>query len=233
MSVAVHRCVVLLSGGIDSATSLAVARREGFLPHALCLDYGQRHRCEIDSARKLAESGSAAECRVVRVDLRAIGGSALTGEIEVPKSRSESSLSAEVPVTYVPARNMVFLSIAAGFAETIGAADIFIGANAVDYSGYPDCRPEFLRAFERCAGVATKAGLNGRGPRVHAPLLTLTKDEIIGLARRLGVDLAQTHSCYDPDAEGRACAQCDSCVIRRRGFERAGIQDPTRYAGGG
>lgn len=225
-----RRAVVLLSGGLDSATVLAIARSEGFLCSCLLVDYGQRHRVELERARVVARAQGVQDVRVVQVDLRAIGGSALTAEIDVPKDRAESERGTGIPVTYVPARNTLFLALALGLAETLGATDLFIGVNAVDYSGYPDCRPEFIRAFEALANLATRAGVEGARFRVHAPLSGLRKAEIIQTGARLGVDYALTHSCYDPDGEGRACGRCDSCLIRREGFRAAGVPDPTVYA---
>jgi 7-cyano-7-deazaguanine synthase len=224
------RAVVLLSGGLDSATTLAVARSEGFEVYALSVDYGQRHRRELDCAAAQARLQGATEHRVVRLDLRAVGGSALTDAIDVPKDRSHEAIGHGVPVTYVPARNTVLLGLCLGYSEVVGAFDLFIGANAIDYSGYPDCRPEFLQAFERLANLATKAATEGQGTfRVHAPLLSLTKADIIRLGSKLGVDYGQTLSCYDPDAQGRACGRCDSCQLRRKGFAEAGLTDPVRY----
>jgi 7-cyano-7-deazaguanine synthase len=224
------RAVVLLSGGLDSATTLALARQQDFEVFALSVDYGQRHRMELERAGALAKSLGAARHTVVAVDLRAIGGSALTDELEVPKSRPYAAIAEGIPQTYVPARNTVLLSLALGHAEVVGAFDLFIGANAIDYSGYPDCRPEYLAQFERLANLATKAGVEGSGIfRVHAPLLRLTKAEIIRTAAQLGVDLARTLSCYDPDAKGRACGQCDSCRLRLKGFQEAGLVDPAIY----
>jgi 7-cyano-7-deazaguanine synthase len=224
------RAVILLSGGLDSATTLAVARSEGFGLFALSIDYGQRHRIELQAARKVGASLGVERHAVVAVDLRAIGGSALTDQIDVPKDRPIATLSEGIPATYVPARNTVFLSLALGYAEVVGAFDIFLGANAVDYSGYPDCRPEYLAEFERLANLATKAGVEGKGRfRIHAPLLQLTKAEIIRKGSGLGVDYSLTLSCYDPDGDGRACGRCDSCQLRRKGFTEAGIADPTRY----
>lgn len=224
-----RRAVVLLSGGLDSATTLACARTE-FHCYALAFDYGQRHRIELDAARRVAQDMGAMEFRIVRLDLRAIGGSALTANLDVPKGRSLEVIGQGIPITYVPARNSVFLAIALGYAEVIGAWDIFFGANVLDYSGYPDCRPAFLQAFERLANVATKAATEGKGTfQVHAPLLHLTKAEIICLGTELGVNYSLTHSCYDPDTAGRACGACDSCVLRRKGFAEAGIPDPTIY----
>ncbi len=226
------KAVVLLSGGLDSTTCLAMARAEGFEPVCLAVAYGQRHAVELERARRVAESLGVKDFRVVSVDLRQVGGSALTAEIEVPKNRPESELSEGIPVTYVPARNALFLSLALGLAEVVGASDLYIGVNAVDYSGYPDCRPEFIESFERMANLATKAGVEGTRFRVHAPLSGMTKADIIRAGVKLGVDYSMTHSCYDPDPQGRACGRCDSCVLRRRGFEQAGVADPTPYAEG-
>ncbi len=225
-----RKAVVLLSGGLDSATCLAIARSQGFAPVCLAIGYGQRHSVELEKARQVALAGGAEDFRVVSVDLRAIGGSALTDEIAVPKSRSDAEISSGIPPTYVPARNTVFLALALGLAEVIGARDIFIGVNAVDYSGYPDCRPEFIRAFEALANLATRAGVEGARFAVHAPLSGLSKAEIIREGMRLGVDYRITHSCYDPAPDGGACGQCDSCLLRRRGFEQAGVADPTLYS---
>ena len=222
--------VVLVSGGLDSATTLAVAKRDGFMPYALSFDYGQRHRFELEAAAAVCEHVGVAEHQTIRLDLRQIGGSALTDDIDVPRDRDEAAMAAEIPVTYVPARNTIFLAIAMGWAETLDASDLFAGVNAVDYSGYPDCRPEFIAAFERTASLATKSGVEGTAWRVHTPLINLTKAEIIRLGVDLGVDLALTHSCYDPDVDGRACGRCDSCHLRRAGFRDAGVPDPTRYA---
>jgi 7-cyano-7-deazaguanine synthase len=224
------RAVVLLSGGLDSATCLAWARAQGFECATLAVDYGQRHRVELAAARRVALGLGVADHREVRVDLRAIGGSALTADLEVPRDRDERAMAAGIPVTYVPARNTVLLALALGLAETIGAADLVAGMNAIDYSGYPDCRPEFVRAFEALAGVATRAGVEGARFRVHAPLLTLDKAGIIRLGVSLGVDYALTHSCYDPAPDGAACGRCDACRLRARGFREAGVPDPTRYA---
>jgi len=218
--------VCLLSGGLDSATALAVARRDGYRCHALSFDYGQRHRAELDAAARVAASLDAAEHRVVTIDLRAFGGSALTDEIAVPKG----GVGSGIPVTYVPARNTIFLSFALAWAEVLASSDVFIGVNAIDYSGYPDCRPEFIEAFERTANLATKAGVEGRTHlKIHAPLIRLSKCEIIRLGAALGVDFGLTHSCYDPDARGRACGACDSCRLRRKGFAEAGMADPLEY----
>lgn len=227
-------CVLLLSGGLDSTTLLALVSRDGWRVHALTMHYGQRHAAEVAAARRIAAHYAVARHVVTEIDLRAFGGSALTDDIAVPKSRSDAELGHGIPVTYVPARNTVFLSFALAWAETLGARDLFIGVNAVDYSGYPDCRPEFIRAFEATANLATKAGVEGGDGgrfRVHAPLIDLSKRGIIELGARLGVDFSATSSCYDPAADGAACGACDACVLRRRGFADAGVPDPTRYAG--
>jgi len=225
------RAVALASGGLDSSTVMAIAKREGFDVYALSFDYGQRHRCELEAARRVAQSLGVERHVIARIDLRTFGGSALTADIQVPKHRDPARIPGEIPVTYVPARNTIFLSLALGWCEVLQAQDIFIGVNAVDYSGYPDCRPEFLEAFERLANVATKAGVEGASRyRIHAPLLHMSKAQIIQTGSAAGVDFSLTHSCYDPDPEGLACGACDSCVLRRRGFEDAGIPDPTRYA---
>lgn len=224
------KAVVLLSGGLDSTTALAVARAQGFECFALSVDYGQRHRVELERAATVAKALGAVEHRTVTIDLRQIGGSALTANIDVPKDRSADDMGNGVPVTYVPARNTILLGLALGYAEVVGAFDIFIGANVLDYSGYPDCRPEFLGAFEGLANLATKAGTEGAGRfRVHSPLLKMTKAEIIREGVKLGVDYALTLSCYDPDATGRACGRCDSCQLRKKGFAEAGVPDPTPY----
>jgi len=228
----VKRAVVLLSGGLDSTTCLAVARHEGLEAHALSVDYGQRHQAELRQARLVAEALGAAEHRVVRVDLSAFGGSALTdAAIAVPKGRSQEAMSADIPVTYVPARNTVMLALALAYAEVTGAEQIFVGVNAIDYSGYPDCRPGFLEAFERLARLATKAGVGGRPLRIRAPLLRLSKAGIVRLGTRLGAPYHLTLSCYDP-VRGRACGRCDACSLRRKGFLEAGAPDPTRYVRG-
>jgi 7-cyano-7-deazaguanine synthase len=219
--------VVLLSGGLDSATTLAISAREGFAPHALSFDYGQRHKLELEAAKRIATSLGAREHRIAAIDLRVFGGSALTGDIAVPKGREAKD---EIPVTYVPARNTIFLSYALAWCEVLGAADIFIGANAIDYSGYPDCRPGFISAFEKLAGVATKAGVEGTRFRIHAPLISMSKADIIRKGTELGVDFSLTHSCYDPTADGLACGECDSCRIRLQGFREAGLADPIHYA---
>jgi 7-cyano-7-deazaguanine synthase len=225
------RAVVLLSGGLDSATALAVAQRDGFRCHALTITYGQRHATEVEAARRIAQAMEAAEHRIVPLDLRSFGGSALTADLDVPKDRSEDQMSAGIPVTYVPARNTIFLALALGWAEVLRSFDIYIGVNAIDYSGYPDCRPEFISAFEELANFATKAGIERRGRfRIHAPLVQMAKADIIRLGAALGVDYRLTHSCYDPAADGAACGRCDSCRLRRAGFEAAGVPDPTRHA---
>ena len=222
--------MVLLSGGLDSTTCLALARAQGFEPVCLCIDYGQRHAVELERAKKVAASMGVADVRTVSLSLREIGGSALTADIAVPKDRPAEEMSHGIPVTYVPARNTVFLGLALGLAEVVGARDIFIGVNAVDYSGYPDCRPEFIRAFEGLAALATKAGVEGARFTVHAPLSGMTKADIIKAGTAAGVDYALTHSCYDPDAQGNACGRCDSCLLRKKGFLEAGVKDPTLYA---
>jgi 7-cyano-7-deazaguanine synthase len=221
--------VVLLSGGLDSATVLAIAQSEGYCCHTLAFDYGQRHRHELDACAQIAAHHQAASHRVFELNIGQFGGSALTAsDIEVPKDRDESHMD-DIPITYVPARNLVFLSIALAYAETLGATDLFIGVNAIDYSGYPDCRPEFIDSFTRTANLATKLGVDGNAIEVRTPLIDLTKAQIIAKGTALGVDYAQTHSCYDPDETGGACGRCDSCVLRRNGFIEAGIEDPTRY----
>jgi 7-cyano-7-deazaguanine synthase len=218
--------VVLLSGGMDSATAAAQARADGFALHALTVQYGQRHAVELQAAQRVARALGVTEHRVIDVDLAAIGGSALTDDIAVPLDRSADEVGHDIPVTYVPARNTVFLSLALGYAEVIGGFDIFIGANALDYSGYPDCRPEYLRAFEQLANLATRAGVEGAGQfRIHAPLLHLTKAQIIQLGLRLGVDFSLTHSCYAPGRDGRPCGRCDACLLREKGFREAGAVD--------
>ena len=222
--------VVLLSGGLDSATVAAIARRDGFSVHALSVDYGQRHRHELDAARRVAEAVGVRRHAIVSVGLSQFGGSALTDAIEVPKDRDDSQIEQGIPITYVPARNTVLLSLALSFAETVGASDLFIGVNAVDYSGYPDCRPEFIAAFARLADLATKAGVEGRSHfTIHTPLIDLSKAEIIRRGTQLGVDYGLTHSCYDPDAEGTSCGRCDACHLRRKGFADAGLTDPLPY----
>ncbi|MBM3748452.1 MAG: 7-cyano-7-deazaguanine synthase QueC [Acidobacteria bacterium] len=226
-----RRAVCLLSGGLDSSTAMAVARQEGFDCCALSIDYGQRHRVELEAAARVALSLGASRHLVVRVDLRAIGGSALTGEDPVPKGREPARIGQGVPATYVPARNTVFLACALAWAETLETGDLFIGVNALDYSGYPDCRPEYVQAFERMANLATKAGVEGRlRVSIHAPLIQLSKAQIVRWAHELGVEFRLTWSCYDPAPGGRACGQCDSCLLRRKGFSEAGIEDPLEYA---
>ena len=217
--------VVLVSGGMDSAVVLAIAREAGFDVHALSVRYGQRHTSELDAAARVAQSLGAVAHKTVHVDLRSIGGSALTDDIDVPEAGGPG-----IPVTYVPARNTIMLSVALGWAEVLGASDIFCGVNAVDYSGYPDCRPEFIEAFEKLANLATKAGVEGAGLRIHAPLLRLSKADIVREGMRLGVDFAQTVSCYQADDQGRACGHCDACRLRAAGFADAGVPDPTHYA---
>lgn len=217
----------LLSGGLDSATCLAIARNEGFDCYCLSFDYGQRHAIELQAAARVAKSLGACEHRVVRFDLRQFGGSALTAEIDVPKDRDEDQMSGSIPVTYVPARNTIFLSFALAYAEVTGSESIFIGVNAIDYSGYPDCRPEYIHAFEAMANLATKAGVEGETKlRIRMPLVEMTKADIVRTASTLGVDLGLTHSCYDPDGAGGACGRCDSCRLRQKGFEEAGLADP-------
>ncbi len=227
------RAVVLVSGGLDSATTLAIANHDGFACHALVFDYGQRHRIELEAAGRVAESLGAEAITRVTLDADAFQGSALTTDLAVPKDRDTEALenhaAGEIPITYVPARNLVFLSYATALAESVRASDIYIGVNAVDYSGYPDCRPEFVEAFERAAQLATKAGAEGAQLNIHAPLMEWTKAQIITRGTELGVDYAMTHSCYDPDEQGKACGHCDSCLLRKAGFERAGIADPTVY----
>lgn len=220
--------VVLLSGGLDSATALAIAKSEGFACHALSFDYGQRHHVEIECARNVAKAIGALEHKIVELDLRALGGSALTDDIPVPRNRSFASN--DIPITYVPARNLIFLSIALAYAEVLASQDIFIGVNALDYSGYPDCRPEFIQSFENTAALATKAGVHGSRVEIHTPLVAMTKAQIIREGARLGVDFSLTSSCYDPTPTGQACGECDACALRRKGFLEAGIEDPTKYA---
>lgn len=224
------KAVVLLSGGLDSATIAAIARERGFSLYALTFRYGQRHEIEASAATRVAEAIGVARHVFESIDLRAFGGSALTGTLDVPKSSSAEQIGPGIPVTYVPARNTIFLAFALAFAEAIGSSDIFIGVNAVDYSGYPDCRPEFIAAFERLAGIATKAGVEGANIRIHAPLIDMSKADIVREGTRLGVDFSLTHSCYDPSPAGLACGRCDSCLLRRQGFTQAGIPDPIHYA---
>ena len=223
------RAVVLLSGGLDSATTLAICVREGFEPYALSFDYGQRHNIEVLAAKRVAASLGAREHRIADIDLRVFGGSALTDEIAVPKDR-EGKNTRGIPITYVPARNTIFLSYALAWCEVLGAADIFIGVNAIDYSGYPDCRPVFIAAFENLAGLATKAGVEGMRFQIHAPLLAMSKTQIIQKGIELGVDFSLTHSCYDPTPDLLACGACDSCRIRLEGFREVGREDPISYA---
>lgn len=225
------RGVVLLSGGIDSTTTLAVARERGFETFALTFRYGQRHAAEIEAARRVAQALGAAAHEIVTIDLRAFGGSALTGDLAVPKDRTAHEIGDDIPVTYVPARNTIFLSFALAWAEVLGAWDVFLGVNALDYSGYPDCRPEFIGAFERMANMATKAAVEGRHRlKVHTPLIHLSKADIVREGTALGVDYGPTLSCYDPTPDGAACGHCDSCALRRKGFADAGLSDPARYA---
>ena len=224
------RAVVLLSGGLDSTTTMAIAIAQGYEAYALSFDYGQRHQIEIDAASRIAESLGAKEHRVAKIDMRMFGGSALTDDVGVPKNRSETEIADGIPVTYVPARNTVFLAFALGWAEIIPAADIFIGVNAIDYGGYPDCRPEFIEAFETLANLGTKAGVEGRRFQIHAPLIKFSKAEIVRKALELDVDLSLTRTCYDPSPTGLACGECDSCLLRLKGFREAGIEDPIRYA---
>jgi 7-cyano-7-deazaguanine synthase len=226
------KAVVLLSGGLDSTTALAVALSEDYEVYAMSFRYGQRHAVELESARRVAHTMGVERHIIVDIDLRAIGGSALTDDIEVPKDRAGDEMTSGIPVTYVPARNTIFLSFALAWAEALGAEDIFIGVNALDYSGYPDCRPEYIEAFERMANLATKAGVEGRMKlKIHTPLIAMTKAEIIKTGLSLGVDYSLTHSCYDPTPDGLACGRCDSCQLRLKGFSEAGARDPLQYAG--
>ena len=221
------RAICLLSGGLDSATCLAIARAEGYRCFCLSFDYGQRHSVELQAASRVAEQLGAAEHRTARIDLRVFGGSALTGNIDVPKQRAESAINSGIPVTYVPARNTIFLSFALAYAEVTGASTIFIGVNAIDYSGYPDCRPEFIRAFETMANLATKAGVEGATKlTITTPLMKMSKADIVRKAMELRVDLSLTHSCYDPGVDGCSCGTCDACILRRKGFDQAGVVDP-------
>jgi 7-cyano-7-deazaguanine synthase len=224
------RAVVLLSGGLDSATVLAIARSQGYELYALSFSYGQRHIWELEAAARVAASIGVVKHRTATIDLRIFGGSALTDDIDVPKGRSSDDMSHGIPITYVPARNTIFLSFALAWAEVLGSSDIFIGVNALDYSGYPDCRPEFIEAFEKMANLATKAGVEGRQAlKIHTPLIALSKAEIICKGIELGVDYALTSSCYDPSASGEPCGQCDSCLLRQKGFRENGVEDPLRY----
>ena len=224
------KAVVLLSGGLDSSTVLAIADAQGYIPHLLSFRYGQRHEIELQAARTVARQAGVEQHIIVDIDLRQFGGSALTSDIDVPKSRSAGEMADGIPITYVPARNTIFLSFALAWAEVLGACDIFIGVNALDYSGYPDCRPEYITAYQEMARLATKAGVEGERPlTIHTPLIDLSKAEIIRRGIELGVDYAITVSCYDPDAIGAACGHCDSCLLRKKGFLEAEINDPTRY----
>jgi 7-cyano-7-deazaguanine synthase len=219
--------IILTSGGLDSTTCLAIAKHEGFAPlYSMSFDYGQRHRNELDAATKISALYGVREHRVIRIDLRQFGGSALTADIDVPKDRSDAQMSHDIPITYVPARNTIFLSYALAWAEVLDCNDVFIGVNALDYSGYPDCRPEFIKSFQQTARLGTKR----IGFTIHAPLIRMTKAQIIRKGVELGVDYSMTHSCYDPDAQGRACGRCDSCLLRKKGFAEAGVADPTQYA---
>jgi 7-cyano-7-deazaguanine synthase len=222
--------VVLLSGGLDSTTVLAIAKSQGFRCSALSFDYGQRHKFELRAAKKIAKEFGVERHVIAKIDLRVFGGSALTSNVAVPKNRALKDMSKGIPITYVPARNTIFLSFALAFAEVEHCSDIFIGVNALDYSGYPDCRPEYIRAYEKMANLATKAGVEGaRRMKIHTPLIRKTKAQIIAAGAKLGVNFSLTHSCYDPDAKGRACGHCDSCLLRKKGFAEAGVQDVTRY----
>jgi 7-cyano-7-deazaguanine synthase len=221
--------VVLLSGGLDSTTTLAIAIDSGYEAYALSFDYGQRHHVEIEAARKVATALGVKDHRIAKIDMRVFGGSALTDNIDVPKARSGEAIAEGIPITYVPARNTIFLSYALGWAEVLNAGHIFIGVNALDYSGYPDCRPEYIAMFEMLANLGTKAGVEGMRFQIHAPLIKMSKAQIVRKAADLKVDLSLTHSCYDPAADGRACGECDSCQLRRKGFEEAGLTDPIAY----
>jgi 7-cyano-7-deazaguanine synthase len=221
--------IVLLSGGLDSTTVLAIARDQGFTPYALSFRYGQRHLVELEAAKRVADAHGVERHVVADIDLRVFGGSALTSDVDVPKHESADELAADIPVTYVPARNTIFLSFALAYAETVGASDVFIGVNALDFSGYPDCRPEYIHAYETMANLATRAGVEGAKLNIHTPLIQMTKAEIIQAGLKLGVDYGLTSSCYDPDAEGRPCGHCDSCLLRLKGFSEAGTTDPLEY----
>ncbi len=224
------KAVILLSGGLDSATTLAIAQNDGFTPYGLTFSYGQRHQFEIGASQKIAEACNLTDHIITEIDLRAFGGSALTDDIDVPKDRSESTMSGSIPVTYVPARNTIFLSFALAWAEVLQSNDIFLGVNSMDYSGYPDCRPEYIQSFQSMANLATKAGVDGdQSITIHTPLISMTKGEIIRKGLELGVDYSLTHSCYDPDKAGNACGRCDSCRIRLKGFQEAGTADPINY----
>jgi len=225
-----HPAIVLSSGGLDSTTCLAIARADDFWPlYSLSFDYGQRHRQELKAAARIGQVFEVKQHKVIRIDLRQFGQSALTADINVPKDRSEAAMAADIPVTYVPARNTIFLSYALAWAEVLGVNDVFIGVNAIDYSGYPDCRPEFIHAFEQMANLATKSSASGNRFKIHTPLIHMSKAQIIGRGVKLGVDYSMTHSCYDPDERGRACGRCDSCSLRKKGFAEAGVADPTVY----
>jgi len=227
-----NKAIVLSSGGIDSTTAMAMARQEGYEIYSLSFRYGQRHALELDAAQRVAKALGAKEHLVIDMDLTGIGGSALTDDLDVPKARTDEEMKKGIPVTYVPGRNTIFLSYALAWAEVVGATDIFIGVNAIDYSGYPDCRPEYIEAFERLANLATKAGVEGQTPiRIRAPLMKMTKAQIIQEGMAMGVDYGITHSCYDPSVKGRACGYCDSCLLRKKGFREAGVPDPTDYVG--
>ena len=224
------KAVILLSGGLDSATTLAIAQNDGFTPYGLTFSYGQRHQFEIGASQKIAEACNLTDHIITEIDLRAFGGSALTDDIDVPKDRSENTMSGSIPVTYVPARNTIFLSFALAWAEVLQSNDIFLGVNSMDYSGYPDCRPEYIQSFQAMANLATKAGVDGdQSITIHTPLISMTKGEIIKKGLALGVDYSLTHSCYDPDKAGNACGRCDSCCIRLKGFQEAGTADPINY----
>lgn len=225
-----NKAIVLSSGGLDSTTAMAIAREEGYEIYSLSFRYGQRHALELEAAQRVAKALGAKEHLVIDIDLARIGGSALTDDLDVPKARTDEEIRKGIPVTYVPGRNTIFLSYALAWAEVVGASDIFLGVNAVDYSGYPDCRPEYIKAFEHLANLATKTGAEGLTPiRIRAPLMRMTKAEIIRKGVKLGVDYGMTHSCYDPSADGKACGYCDSCLLRKKGFREAGVADPTDY----
>jgi 7-cyano-7-deazaguanine synthase len=225
-----NKAIVLSSGGLDSTTAMAMAKEEGYEIYSLSFRYGQRHALELEAAQRVAKALGAKEHLVMDIDLARIGGSALTDDLDVPKARTDEEIKKGIPVTYVPGRNTIFLSYALAWAEVVGASDIFLGVNAIDYSGYPDCRPEYIKAFEHLANLATKAGAEGLTPiRIRAPLMRMTKAEIIRKGVKLGVDYGMTHSCYDPSADGKACGYCDSCLLRKKGFREAGVADPTDY----